>query len=157
MSKKQSSLDDKVSQFPQREPAGTPLTEEALRKMSDAEYMNDAQLAFFRQRLVQMRQDVLDRRSDARERLHDSEIHADPADRASVEEAHFLDMRLRERESRLLKKIDEALIRIRNGEYGYCLQTGEPIGIARLLARPTAEVCIDIKDRQERFQSSRAG
>jgi DnaK suppressor protein len=126
------------------------LTEARLRKMPESAYMNDAQLAFFRSRLVEMRQEVLLREVDARQRLNQNQVHADPADRATAEEEYFLDMRLRERESRLLHKIDEALQRIRSKEYGYCTQTGEPIGIARLLVRPTASVCIDVKDREER-------
>jgi DnaK suppressor protein len=126
------------------------LTEAQLRKMPDSAYMNEAQLAFFRQRLLEMRQEVLAREIGARERLNESESHADPADRATAEEEYFVDMRLRERESRLLSKIDEALARIRSRDYGYCTQTGEVIGIARLLARPTASVCVDMKERQER-------
>ncbi|MFX8316461.1 TraR/DksA C4-type zinc finger protein, partial [Acinetobacter baumannii] len=63
--------------------------------------------------------------------------------------------RLREREGRLLSKIDEALARIRTRDYGYCTQTGEPIGIARLIARPTASVCVDMKERQERESQQR--
>jgi DnaK suppressor protein len=126
------------------------LTEVQLRDMPESAYMNDAQLAFFRQRLSEMRHEVLAREVGARQRLNQSESHADPADRATAEEECFVDMRLREREARLLRKIDEALTRIRSRDYGYCEQTGEPIGIARLLARPTASVCVDMKERLER-------
>ncbi len=135
--------------------AAKELTEAQLRKMPDSAYMNDAQLAFFRRRLLEMRQEVLAREVDARQRLNDSETHADPADRATAEEENFVDMRLRERESRLLSKIDEALSRIRSRDYGYCTQTGEVIGIARLLARPTASVCVDMKERQDRQSQQR--
>ena len=131
------------------------LTEAQLRKMPDSAYMNDAQLAFFRQRLLEMRQEVLAREVGARQRLNQSESHADPADRATAEEECFVDMRLREREARLLSKIDESLARIRSREYGYCTQTGEAIGLARLLARPTASVCVDMKERQERESQQR--
>jgi DnaK suppressor protein len=134
----------------QRTVQASDLTEAQLRKMPESAYMNDAQLAFFRRRLLEMRQEVLAREVGARQRLNESESHADPADRATAEEERFVDMRLREREARLLSKIDEALARIRSGEYGWCTQTGEPIGIARLLARPTASVCVDMKERQER-------
>src|SRR3546814_20085606 len=82
--------------------------------------------------------------SDLKERLHEREVFADPADRATAEEEHWLDLRLRERESLLLKKIDEALRRIEGNEYGYCEKTGDPIGIPRLLARHTATVCVEI-------------
>lgn len=129
------------------------LTEALVRAMPEDDYMNDAQTAFFRARLLEMRQEVLSREVDAKERLHQREVFADPADRATAEEEHWLDLRLRERESLLLKKIDEALRRIRDRDYGYCEKTGEPIGIARLLARPTATVCVDVKGQDERAES----
>lgn len=135
------------------ESASGVLTEDQVRKAPDSAYMNDAQLAFFQERLLQMRAEVLTRELDVKERLHQREVFADPADRASAEEEHWLDLRLRERESLLLKKIDDALRRIRDREYGYCEKTGEPIGIARLLARPTATVCVDIKGQAERAES----
>lgn len=129
------------------------LTEEQLRAMPESDYMNPAQLAFFRARLLAMREEVLDREIDAKERLVERENFADPADRATAEENHWLDLRLRERESRLLGKIDAALQLIRTGEYGYCQKTGEPIGIPRLLARPTATVCVDVKDQSEKIET----
>ena len=132
------------------------LTEQELRKMPEADYMNDLQLEFFRQRLLEMRQDILSRESATRDRLNQSESHADPADRATAEEESFLDLRLREREARLLNKIDESLAAIRRKDYGWCSETGEPIGIPRLLVRPTASVCVDVKDRNERIAHSQA-
>lgn len=133
--------------------SGEFLTEDQIRLAPDSDYMNDHQLAFFRERLLQMRNEVLARELDVKERLHQREVFADPADRASAEEEHWLDLRLRERESLLLRKIDDALRRIRDREYGYCEKTGEQIGIARLLARPTATVCVDIKGQDERAES----
>lgn len=133
--------------------AGAIPTEDQIRRSPDSAYMNDSQLAFFQERLLQMRAEVLTRELDVKERLHQREVFADPADRASAEEEHWLDLRLRERESLLLKKIDDALRRIRDREYGWCEKTGEPIGIARLLARPTATVCVDIKGQDERAES----
>ncbi|WP_428313059.1 RNA polymerase-binding protein DksA [Hydrocarboniphaga sp.] len=129
------------------------LTEDEIRAMPPADYMNDDQLAFFHERLLQMRSEVLAREVDVKERLHQREVFADPADRASAEEEHWLDLRLRERESLLLRKIEDAFRRIRDKEYGYCEKTGEAIGIARLLARPTATVCVDIKGQDERAES----
>jgi DnaK suppressor protein len=129
------------------------LTEDLIRRMPERDYMNDAQLDFFRQRLMQMREEVLAREVDVKERLHQREIFADPADRATAEEEHWLDLRLRERESLLLRKIDEALRRIAEKEFGYCEKTGDPIGIPRLLARPTATVCVDIKGQDERVEA----
>lgn len=132
---------------------GKQPTESDIRRMPESSYMNDTQLIFFRQRLLQMRAEVIDREVDVKERLHQRESFADPADRATAEEEHWLDLRLRERESLLLRKIDEALRRIRGREYGYCEVTGEPIGIPRLLARPTATVCVDVKGQNEQIES----
>ncbi len=129
------------------------MTEAQVRRMSPGDYMNDVQLEFFRRRLLQMREEVLAREVDVKERLHQREVFADPADRASAEEEHWLDLRLRERESLLLRKIEEALRRIKDKEYGYCEVTGEPIGIPRLLARPTATVCVDVKGHNEQIES----
>lgn len=127
--------------------------ENQIRRMSLADYMNDMQLDFFRRRLHQMREEVVAREVDVKERLHQREVFADPADRASAEEEHWLDLRLRERESLLLRKIEEAMRRIKDKEYGYCEVTGEPIGIPRLLARPTATVCVDVKGHNEQLES----
>lgn len=129
------------------------MTEAQLRRMSDAQYMNDKQLQYFRERLLDMRREVVDREVDVKQRLHHREVFADPADRATAEEEHWLDLRLRERESLLLKKIDESLRRIEDKEYGYCEVTGEPIGIPRLLARPTATVCVDVKGENEHIEA----
>lgn len=129
------------------------MTEPQLRRMSDRDYMNDVQLLFFRHKLLEMRQEVLDREVEVKERLHEREVFADPADRATAEEEHWLDLRLRERESLLLRKIDDALRRIEAKEFGYCEKTGDPIGIPRLLARPTATVCVDVKGQDERVEA----
>lgn len=128
-------------------------SESEVRRMADSAYMSDVQLEFFRQRLLQMRAEVVNREVDVKERLHQRESFADPADRATAEEEHWLDLRLRERESYLLRKIDESLQRIRDREYGYCEVTGEQIGIPRLLARPTATVCVDVKGQNEQIES----
>ena len=132
---------------------GRTLSESEVRRMPESAYMNDTQLEFFRGRLLQMRAEIVDREVDVKERLHQRESFADPADRATAEEEHWLDLRLRERESLLLRKIDDALRRIRDREYGYCEITGEPIGIPRLLARPTATVCVDVKGQNEQIES----
>lgn len=129
------------------------ITEVQIRRMSEKDYMNETQLEFFRHRLLQMREEVLTREVDVKERLHQREVFADPADRATAEEEHWLDLRLRERESLLLRKIDEALRRIAEREFGYCEKTGDSIGIPRLLARPTATVCVDVKGQDERVEA----
>ena len=115
--------------------------------------MNDAQLDYFRQLLLRSKDEVLNRSVDAKERLHEREVFADPADRASAEEEHWLDLRLREREALFLRKVDESLRRIKEKEYGYCEKTGESIGIPRLLARPTATVIVDVKGLHEKVET----
>ena len=127
--------------------------EREIRRMSAQTYMNETQLAFFKARLFQQRAEVLARQAEVKDRLNQQESFADPADRATAEEEHWLDLRLRERESFLLRKIDEAIRRISDREYGYCKVTGEPIGIPRLLARPTAEVCVDVKGQSEHIEA----
>ena len=125
------------------------ITEKKLLRMADKHYMNDEQLSFFRHKLLTMREELTSRTSEVKERLHTNESIADPNDRASLEEEHWLDLRLREREAYLIKKIDESLQDIENGDYGWCEQSGDPIGIPRLLARPTATVSIDVKNISE--------
>ena len=129
-----------------------PLTEAALLKMPDADYMNAAQLAFFRARLEALREEMLANAADTGEHLKENENFADPNDRATVEEENMLEQRVRDRERKLLKKINKALARIESGEFGYCLETGEPIGLPRLLARPTAEYSIEAQECHEKME-----
>ncbi|MBN9696695.1 MAG: RNA polymerase-binding protein DksA [Zoogloea sp.] len=128
------------------------LTEAEILAMSEDDYMNPAQLEFFRVRLSTMRDELLENAASTGANLRENELVADPADRATVEEEHALELRVRDRERKLLKKIDEALGRIAEGEYGWCEETGDPIGIGRLLARPTATLSIDAQERRERTQ-----
>ncbi|HQY28336.1 MAG TPA: RNA polymerase-binding protein DksA [Burkholderiaceae bacterium] len=126
-----------------------PLTEAELLKMPDSDYMNEAQLAFFRLRLQQMEKDLLANADETTEHLRETVIVPDPADRATIEEEHALELRTRDRERKLLKKVQQSLSRIDSGEYGYCEETGEPIGIPRLLARPTATLSLEAQQRRE--------
>ena len=128
------------------------LTEAEILAMPEDDYMNPAQLEFFRVRLSRMRDELLENAASTGANLRENELVADPADRATVEEEHALELRVRDRERKLLKKIDEALGRIAEGEYGWCEETGDPIGIGRLLARPTATLSIDAQERRERTQ-----
>jgi len=129
---------------------GEQLTDEELLAMPDSEYMNDKQLAAFRVRLLRLKQDILNNAGETTEHLReDTVIVPDPADRATIEEEHALELRTRDRERKLLKKIDQALARIDSGDYGYCDETGEPIGVARLLARPTATLSLEAQQRRE--------
>lgn len=127
-------------------------TEEELLKMSDDEYMNEAQLAFFKYRLQQMEKELLANAGETTEHLRETVIVPDPADRATIEEEHALELRTRDRERKLLKKVQAALARIESGEYGYCEETGDPIGIPRLLARPTATLSLEAQQRREMKQ-----
>jgi RNA polymerase-binding transcription factor len=133
-------------------PAGPILAEAEVLKMSDKDYMNEAQLIFFKAKLLAMKEEILANARETGEHLKENEVFADPNDRATVEEENMLEQRVRDRERKLLKKIDSALTRIESGDYGYCLETGEPIGIPRLLARPTAELSIEAQEKHERME-----
>ncbi len=130
--------------------AGRDLTEAELMAMPDGEYMNDKQLDFFRARLEAQKEDLLSNAGETTEHLReDTSIVPDPADRATIEEEHALELRTRDRERKLLKKISQALARLDSGEYGFCDETGEPIGLGRLLARPTATLSLEAQQRRE--------
>jgi DnaK suppressor protein len=130
--------------------AGHELTEDELLAMPDSEYMNDKQLEFFRLRLQKQKDDLLSNAGETTEHLReDTTIVPDPADRATIEEEHALELRTRDRERKLLKKIAQSLARLDSGDYGYCDETGEPIGLARLLARPTATLSLEAQQRRE--------
>lgn len=130
--------------------AGRDLTEEELLAMPESEYMNEKQLDFFRARLTALKDDLLSNAGETTEHLReDTSIVPDPADRATIEEEHALELRTRDRERKLLKKIAQSLARIESGEYGYCDETGEPIGLRRLLARPTATLSLEAQQRRE--------
>ena len=128
------------------------LTEAQLLKMPARDYMNTAQLAFFRARLETLRTEVLVNAADTSANLRENEPLADPNDQATVEEQHVLEQRVRDRERKLMKKIDAALVRIKSGEYGWCLESGEAIGLPRLLARPTAEYSLEAQELHEKLE-----
>nr|WP_246860524.1 RNA polymerase-binding protein DksA [Noviherbaspirillum sp. UKPF54] len=128
---------------------GALLTEEQILKMSDDDYMNEAQLAFFKARLQQLELDLLKNADETTEHLRETVLVPDPADRATIEEEHALELRTRDRERKLLKKVQQAIASIDAGEYGWCEETGEPIGIPRLLARPTATLSLEAQQRRE--------
>ena len=133
--------------------AGRDLTEPELQAMPEAEYMNDKQLDFFRARLTALKDDLLSNAVDTTEHLReDTSIVPDPADRATIEEEHALELRTRDRERKLLKKITQSLGRIEANDYGFCDETGEPIGLGRLLARPTATLSLEAQQRREMKQ-----
>ena len=126
------------------------LTDAEVLAMADDLYMNDVQMAFFRLKLVRLKQDILNSAGETTEHLReDTVIVPDPADRATIEEEHALELRTRDRERKLLKKIAQSLGRLENGDYGFCDETGEPIGLARLMARPTATLSLEAQQRRE--------
>ncbi len=126
------------------------LTDQDVQAMPDSEYMSDLQLAFFRRKLSQLKADMLANAGETTEHLReDTVVVPDPADRATIEEEHALELRTRDRERKLLKKIEQAIARIDSGDYGYCEETGEPIGVGRLMARPTASLSLEAQQRRE--------
>ena len=130
--------------------AGKDLTEAELQAMPESEYMNDKQLEFFRARLQALKDDLLSNAGETTEHLReDTSIVPDPADRATIEEEHALELRTRDRERKLLKKITQSITRIDASDYGFCDETGEPIGLGRLLARPTATLSLEAQQRRE--------
>jgi len=129
-----------------------PLSEKALLAMPNSSYMNAAQLAFFRELLLKQRQDLLDNATMTIDHLRDGEAEADPNDRATIEEENSIELRIRDRERKMLPRVDAALQRIDSGKYGYCEETGEPIGLKRLLARPTTVFSIEAQERHESRQ-----
>lgn len=130
----------------------TALTEKNILAMPESDYMNQSQLEFFRSRLKQLEQDILDNAGATTENLRETQYVPDPADRATIEEEHALELRTRDRERKLLKKVQQSITRIDSGEYGWCEETGEPIGVPRLLARPTATLSLEAQERREMRQ-----
>jgi DnaK suppressor protein len=126
------------------------LTDADLIAMPDDAYMNDVQLAYFRRKLSVLKQEILSNAGETTEHLReDTVVVPDPADRATIEEEHALELRTRDRERKLLKKIEQSIGRIDAGDYGYCDETGEAIGVGRLLARPTATLSLEAQQRRE--------
>ena len=125
------------------------LTESELMKQPKAEYMSSAQRKFFKHRLLELQTQMRDNADATTEHLRELAVAPDPADRATQEEEHALELRTRDRERKLLKKIESALLRIEDGSYGYCEETGDAIGVPRLLARPTATLTIEAQERRE--------
>jgi len=129
---------------------GAQLSDAEVLAMPDAEYMNAKQIEFFRAKLENLKSEVLSNAGETTEHLReDTTIVPDPADRATIEEEHALELRTRDRERKLLKKIVQSIVRLDSGDYGYCDETGEPIGLGRLIARPTATLSLEAQQRRE--------
>ncbi|WP_371132627.1 RNA polymerase-binding protein DksA [Phenylobacterium sp.] len=127
------------------------IADSQYRPSEDEEFMNPRQLEYFKQKLLNWKEDIL---KESRETLthlqSETENHPDIADRASSETDRALELRTRDRQRKLIAKIDEAIRRIEDGSYGYCEETGEPIGVARLDARPIATLSLEAQERHER-------
>lgn len=130
------------------------MDEQTLLNAPETDYMNAAQLAFFEERLRQLRAETLSEIETLRSQISNRGQVSDVTDRATQEEEAAIAMRIADRKQQLIYKIDAARQRIRSGEYGYCVQSGEPIGIARLLSRPTAETSTDIKTLSEKREQT---
>ena len=123
------------------------------RPLDNEEFMNPVQIEYFRQRLLRWRADLLRDADGTLASLSQGGIHeADVTDRASVETDRALELRTRDRSRKLVSKIDQALVRIDNGIYGYCEETDEPISLRRLEARPIATMSIKAQERHERME-----
>lgn len=126
------------------------LTPSEILTMPQSAYMNEAQLAFFKHLLEKQLDTLQTNMQLTSSHLHDHQETPDPADRATQEETHTLELRTRERELKHIKTIQSALLRIAQGQYGYCEETGEPIGLARLIVRPATKLCLEAQERHER-------
>ena len=119
------------------------------------EYMNDMQLEYFRQKLLEWKKSLVAQSEDTLDDLRQGGLNQpDEIDRASLETDKSLDLRTKDRARKLISKINEALERIEDGSYGYCEETGEPIGLERLEARPIATLSIDAQERHERMEKT---
>ena len=115
--------------------------------------MNESQLEFFRQKLLNWKNELLDEANFTKDDLSEEGLQRpDIADRAQVESDASIKLRTRDRERKLINKIDSALRRIDLGTYGYCEETGDPIGLKRLIARPIASLCLDAQERHEKME-----
>ena len=121
----------------------------------DEEYMNDLQIEYFRQKLLNWKKSLVNQSEDTLEDLRQGGLNQpDDIDRASLETDKALDLRTKDRARKLIGKIDDALLRIENGTYGFCEETGEPIGLERLEARPVATLSIEAQERHERMEKT---
>ena len=124
---------------------------EEYRPAEDEPFMNERQLEYFRRKLLAWKQELLDQSAETLEGMKDSARNVpDIADRASEETDRAIELRTRDRQRKLVSKIDAALRRIETGEYGYCEMTGEPISLKRLDARPIATMTLEAQERHER-------
>ncbi len=123
------------------------------RPSEDEPFMNPQQREYFRAKLLQWREELLKESSETLQHMQEESLHeADMTDRATLETDRFTELRTRDRERKLISKIDAAMRRIEEGTYGYCEETGEPIGVRRLDARPIATLSVEAQERHERME-----
>lgn len=123
------------------------------RPSENEQFMNPLQLEYFRQKLLRWRAELLAESTETLQHLKEESLaEPDLTDRASLETERAIELRTRDRERKLISKIDAALLRIEDGSYGYCEETDEPIGIRRLEARPTATLSLEAQERHERME-----
>lgn len=128
---------------------------EGYRPSADEPFMNDMQKEFFRRKLVAWREELLHESAETLDNLKQGGMTVpDVSDRASAEADKALELRTRDRMRKVISKIDAALDRIEDGSYGYCEETGEPIGLERLIARPIATMTIEAQERHERMEKT---
>jgi DnaK suppressor protein len=127
----------------------------AYRPTDQESFMNERQLEYFRNKLLMWKEEILKEAQETLQHLQDENLnHPDLADRASSETVRSLELRTRDRQRKLIAKIDAALARLDNGTYGYCEETGEPISLSRLDARPIATLTIEAQERHERREQT---
>ena len=131
------------------------MTEAELLALPADQYMNPLQQAFFRALLLRQRAELQARIAEQFQQLREQEPSSDPSDIGTTEEQRHWQLRLLEREKKLLDKIDDSLDDLARGDYGWCAETGEPIGLKRLLLRPTTTLCIEAKERHEQREKHR--
>ncbi len=125
------------------------------RPSADEEYMNPVMLEYFRQKLINWKKSLINQSKDTLDELKQGGLNQpDQIDRASLETDKALELRTRDRARKLISKIDEAIKRIEDGVYGYCEETGEPIGVERLEVRPVATLSIEAQERHERMEKT---
>ena len=133
--------------------SGSTILPEGYKPSRDEEFMNPFQLEYFRQKLLDWRAELLNEANQTLENLSTESLHKpDQMDRAQIESSAALDLRTRDRERKLIQKIESALRRIEDGSYGYCEDTDEPISIDRLEARPIASMTIQAQERHEKME-----
>lgn len=130
------------------------LTEQDIINWSGPEedYMNEDHLAFFKELLANSQEEIISNASATTNHLQEQVVTPDPADRATLEEEYALELRTRDRERKLLTKVQASLRQIEDGSYGFCRDTEEPIGLKRLLARPTANLSVEAQERREQMK-----